>query len=59
MSQMKQDNRSAIAVAITQANRAIGAITLIWRRDYMSVEEFGKKYSSCLIETAHQIGKSV
>ena len=59
MSQMKQDNRSAIAVTISQANRAIGAITLIWRRDYMSVEEFGKKYSSTLIETAHQIGKSV
>ena len=59
MTQMKQDNRSAIAVAISQANHPIGAITLIWRRDYMSVEEFGKKYAKHLSETAHQIGKSI
>ena len=59
MSQMKEDNRSAIAVSISQANRAIGAITLIWRRDYMTVNDFGMKYSGVLTDIASKIGKSI
>jgi IclR family mhp operon transcriptional activator len=55
LSQIKQDHRSAIAVPILQAHRPIGAITLIWRRDYMSVDEFGKTYAKNLIDTSFQI----
>jgi IclR family mhp operon transcriptional activator len=48
---------NAIAVAISDGRRPIGAVTLFWQRSYMSADLFGRKYAAQLTAAAAAISE--
>ena len=59
VSQRRQDHRCAIAVAITAPDGAIGALTISWRREAMSVEDFAALHAAPLRRAAEAVSKAL
>lgn len=59
LSQIKQDGRDAIAVPLEQAGKPVGALTIVWRRDYLPAEDFAKIHLADLKNAAKQISSDI
>jgi IclR family mhp operon transcriptional activator len=54
-SQSKPDNRNAIALPVFDKGRPAAALTIAWRREHMSAEQFASLHMPAFIETARVI----
>lgn len=54
-SQLRRDNRNAIAIVLREREETAGAIAMPWPRDLMSAEAFAKLHLSRLRQTADAI----
>lgn len=54
-SQLRRDNRNAIAIVLREREQTAGAIAMPWPRDLMSAEAFAKLHLSRLRQTADAI----
>jgi IclR family mhp operon transcriptional activator len=59
VSQRRQDHRRAIAVAITTPDGAIGALTISWRREAMTVEAFAALHAEPLRHAAEAVSAAL
>ncbi|HEY8578598.1 MAG TPA: IclR family transcriptional regulator C-terminal domain-containing protein, partial [Beijerinckiaceae bacterium] len=59
VSQGRADNRQAIAVAVREPGGVIGALTISWRREAMSVEDFARRHAAALRAAADAVTRTL